>query len=171
MPPILVTLGCAMSIAPASISDWNPNTPATFSPAEMRNAALTHARKTAAIFRRKDRLFEPSQAVVAQSIRHLDRIGHRPGAIDVEHDAGTVDAGRILRRKHGFARDLMQLDMAIAPRASGGRVLRNKREIGVAQQARIGVSSVRSPLPPSRRYSGWPAFLPRISQSAISIPE
>src|SRR4029077_14197147 len=39
-----------------------------------RNPALTNAGETAAVLRRKNRLFEPSQPVVAQCIRHLDGI-------------------------------------------------------------------------------------------------
>src|SRR6476661_4997253 len=62
-----------------------------------RNSVLSNAGETVAILRWKYRLFEPSQSVVAQCIRHLDGILHRPGAIDVEHDASVADAWRVLR--------------------------------------------------------------------------
>ncbi len=103
------------------------------------DAVLTHAREPEAILRRIDRLLEPGQPVAAHRIGHLDRVRHRPGAIDVEHDTRAIDARRILGREHGLARHLVQLDMPVATRAGGGGVFRDQREIGIAQEARIGV--------------------------------
>ena len=94
MPPILVTLGWAMSIEPFWNWSWKSCRPAAFSPAAMRVApAAAHAGEALVVLRRPHRLLEPVEVVGPVGALHLHRLRHAPGAVDVVHD-GDVRAPR-----------------------------------------------------------------------------
>ena len=156
MPPILVTLGCAMSIAPASISDWKPNTPAIFSPAAI-GMPSAHSRKPAAILRRPDRFLEPGEVVIAQGVRHRARLltaqAQLTSSMIRAPSAPAAPCGQ-----HRFPCHLMQLDVAIAARAGISRVLarpgRDRRSEAGWNSIEVGAVAAAE-----QACSGWPGVL------------
>ena len=141
-PPTLVTLRCATSIAPASISARKPSRPAVFSPAE---SGISYRRKLASsrrVLGRPDRLLEPQQAFARHRGRLAARDGRRPGAVDVEHHRRIGRRG--LRGEHRLACEFVQLDVAVPPRTCLRRVARHEFEVAaIREQARIGIERGR----------------------------
>ena len=142
MPPTLVTLGWAMSMAPASISVRKPNSAGGVLAGRQGNAVAAQAGEAGGVLGRPDRFFKPEQAVGGEGGGHVARLGGCPGAVDVQHDR------RVGRRgpgcQHRLAGHFVQFDVAVALGAGVGGVARDEFEVvAVGEQAGIGVELVR----------------------------
>ena len=127
-----------MSCAPAAKACWKSCRPPEFSPAAigMPPSARTRARPA---WSSGGQTGSSSQvrSNVRNCTRPVDRLGHRPGAVDIHHQP-RVRTDRLARGADHRHVDFVQLDVAIAARHGTLRGRADQIRRAVAQQAGIG---------------------------------